>query len=982
MSNSGGTLTLPSPTHPHHHVDVPAGIRSLRRSISRSPSKFPVMRTASQSSSDAGSSPSTPTIRRVQSQYFGQNASFHSPCGNQPHTQSPLATPFRPSVKLSLRSAKSTKSPASGSPSGRPFSRHRTSPKSPSRRALSQASSTSGNSIPSTTPPPSSSLESPPSGQENINIFRTRSPAHRKAANRHSMHLDVTGSSQSGNSRAPDANNANHSKTPSTSVVSPLKRSDAIMNLDQTFSGSPQAKRRSYGPSNIVTDFNNIFDAPAPPPNLEFQNDTDYEWTPMDSTNITESAISTTPSSTRRTGSLRRSTIQQRERSWGKRSGSQHLAQGSHDIATPQRERLSWGKRQAAMQLTQGSNETVTPNGKNRGRLSMDHFMPPPARESPFTMPGPLPNPSAHIFNQQTHQPHPLSNAMTTSSSSGSSFAGASPVQFHAPITEKSRAPMNFSKSLPIGAVRPQPERTDQAIGSVSTPDYKNARPYEGAFASTGLISKMNRHPEIAPLGGGYGAVPDTPCKKQPSGYATYPPLPMSGNAKTRGRHIRHTFGQPSTPGGATPSCPNIFTDKPRSIHFGSGFSNHSRTGSLLSLHSDDGRSPLQPNEYTESGFDGDLPPTPTKQTMVPRSSNKLGLSNESPTTNRRLPAPMSAVGMGTIFQQDTAASSKYSSLKQSHSDGYPGRHDVASVRDAPESPMFGLCRFPISPAISPSLNRSRGQRTLLSTPVPFKSNSNVPFVESTRNHDAKKSSVTAASPLERLDFAETASPRTPQASIMPPDASRLSISNAADNRLFPGTGDRNSLFQPATPTTRQEKPSTFLERRAITPINGMPSHDLDERLMIRFGKVEFIGKGEFSEVYKVTNLPQPARITQNGFFTTPTHRTPSHSSAKVYAVKKLTLPIGGKKDRALRLREVCVLNSLRGRDHILQIIDNWEENSCLYIQTEYCEEGSLDKFLSVIGLRGRLDDFRIWKILLEIGTVCTKLMNDVCHTN
>lgn len=696
------------------------------------------------------------------------------------------------------------------------------------------------------------------------------------------MHLDVTGSSQSGNSRAPDANNANHSKTPSTSVVSPLKRSDAIMNLDQTFSGSPQAKRRSYGPSNIVTDFNNIFDAPAPPPNLEFQNDTDYEWTPMDSTNITESAISTTPSSTRRTGSLRRSTIQQRERSWGKRSGSQHLAQGSHDIATPQRERLSWGKRQAAMQLTQGSNETVTPNGKNRGRLSMDHFMPPPARESPFTMPGPLPNPSAHIFNQQTHQPHPLSNAMTTSSSSGSSFAGASPVQFHAPITEKSRAPMNFSKSLPIGAVRPQPERTDQAIGSVSTPDYKNARPYEGAFASTGLISKMNRHPEIAPLGGGYGAVPDTPCKKQPSGYATYPPLPMSGNAKTRGRHIRHTFGQPSTPGGATPSCPNIFTDKPRSIHFGSGFSNHSRTGSLLSLHSDDGRSPLQPNEYTESGFDGDLPPTPTKQTMVPRSSNKLGLSNESPTTNRRLPAPMSAVGMGTIFQQDTAAST---------------------------------------------------------------------------------------SPLERLDFAETASPRTPQASIMPPDASRLSISNAADNRLFPGTGDRNSLFQPATPTTRQEKPSTFLERRAITPINGMPSHDLDERLMIRFGKVEFIGKGEFSEVYKVTNLPQPARITQNGFFTTPTHRTPSHSSAKVYAVKKLTLPIGGKKDRALRLREVCVLNSLRGRDHILQIIDNWEENSCLYIQTEYCEEGSLDKFLSVIGLRGRLDDFRIWKILLEIGT-------------
>src|SRR5512140_1124596 len=37
-NGSGGTLTLPSPTHVHH-VDV-AAVRSLRRSLSRSPSKF------------------------------------------------------------------------------------------------------------------------------------------------------------------------------------------------------------------------------------------------------------------------------------------------------------------------------------------------------------------------------------------------------------------------------------------------------------------------------------------------------------------------------------------------------------------------------------------------------------------------------------------------------------------------------------------------------------------------------------------------------------------------------------------------------------------------------------------------------------------------------------------------------------------------------------------------------------------------------
>ncbi|KAG6041752.1 hypothetical protein E4U41_002179 [Claviceps citrina] len=46
FSNGGGTLALPSPTHAHH-MDVTSAVRSLRRSISRSPSKF-LSRTNSQ----------------------------------------------------------------------------------------------------------------------------------------------------------------------------------------------------------------------------------------------------------------------------------------------------------------------------------------------------------------------------------------------------------------------------------------------------------------------------------------------------------------------------------------------------------------------------------------------------------------------------------------------------------------------------------------------------------------------------------------------------------------------------------------------------------------------------------------------------------------------------------------------------------------------------------------------------------------------
>ncbi|KAI5861232.1 kinase-like protein [Durotheca rogersii] len=882
MSNGGGTLTLPSPTHPHnHHVDVQAGLRSLRRSLSRSPSKFSLVRTASQSSSDQGSP--SPSIRRVQSQYFGPNTSIPSPSGNQPHGQSPLATPFRPSVKLSLRSGKSTKSPISGSTSGRPFSRHRTSPKSPSRRALGLASA-SGNSF-----PPSHS--SPPSlavalGQENVNFFRTRSPASRKAvekpANRHSVHLDMTDSSQLATSRFTEALNSPPTPPPpSTSVVSPLKRNDATMNFDQSLSGSPKAKRRSYGPLSLGGDFN-IFDHAPASSHFEFQEDAvrEYDWTSPDAATASEPLTSPSAAAMRRAGTLRKSTIQQRERlSWGKRQAAQQLSPNSNEATTPQqRERTSWGKRQAAQQLSQNLNEVATPNTKSRPRLSLDHFMPPPSRDSPFNTQGPLPNPSAHIPNQQTHQPHPLSRAMTTSSS-GSSISDESPTSF-VKLSEKPRLAMNFSKSLPIGAVRPQRENQDPATASLSTPDYKSIRPFEGAFASTGLVSKMNRFPEKVPTTGGFGPVPDTPCKKHPNGFATYPPPPLTGNVKSRGRHIRHTFGVPSTPFDPTPNrTANIFGEQTRPVIF-PGFSKHSRRGSLLSLHSDDGRSPLEQYSDTHINNDGDVPPTPTKQqTMSQSSSSFHQLPNESPTARRRF-TPTSAARACASLQQDSAAN---------------------------------------------------------------------------------------LSPLERLEFVESTTPQTPQESVAPLDASRLSISNVNENTLFPGSGP-NSSFPPATPTTRHNG-SLFIERRAITPINGIPAHDLDEVLMSRFAKVEFIGKGEFSQVYQVTEMAQPLVAVQPSFFSTPTHRRPSSpSSAKVYAVKKLTVPIQGIRDRAFRRREVSVLEALKGRSHILQLIDSWEENNSLYIQTEFCEEGSLDLFLSFVGLKGRLDDFRIWKIMLEIG--------------
>ena len=90
----------------------------------------------------------------------------------------------------------------------------------------------------------------------------------------------------------------------------------------------------------------------------------------------------------------------------------------------------------------------------------------------------------------------------------------------------------------------------------------------------------------------------------------------------------------------------------------------------------------------------------------------------------------------------------------------------------------------------------------------------------------------------------------------------------------------------------------------------------------------------------------------------------------RVWAVKKSRYPYAGARDRQRKIQEVDVLKNLGHNDHILGFVDSWEESNHLYIQTEFCEEGTLDVFLAQAGLKARLDDFRIWKILLELSLV------------
>ncbi|WYZ41604.1 hypothetical protein EsH8_V_000499 [Colletotrichum jinshuiense] len=862
-NSSGGTLTVPSPTHVHHVDVLASSVRSLRRSISRSPSKFNMARTNSPSSESSHSGSHTPVQQQSPCRrytptptppsssnldnIFEQQIQSQTPAGLPPSMTSTtpfsspptLATPFRPSVRLSLRSAKTSK--VTGSPS-RPATRLRMSPKSPLKRALNATTDSGVNST------PSSSSSSEASGQENNQSTAQQSPHTRSTlqkSSRHSLHLDVSGHAQQTNIFKHLEGQGDSQGAPGSGA---LKRSDAIMNLDQASLGSPVAKRRSlHGISNFsqnTSDFN-IFDTTSSTPSKtnfdihdEASREREYELFGSSVLTHREPLPSPTPPPAvpRRTGSLRRSTLQQRQ----------------HD-------RSSWGRKSGASHLAQMGGEFSTPNVKNRPRLSMDQFLPPQLpRDSPFSSSGPLPNPSAHPVERSSHQPHPLSKTLVTSTS-GNSLEEQNNSMPPPYVFERPRAPLNFARSMPYGSTRPSFMQEDDA----NVTPFKAAKPWAGAFMSTGLVSKVNRNPEEFD---NKLTMPDTPCKKPTNGFATFPPPPGSVVKKSN----RYSFGgMPSTPFNA-PGAPSRSTfgnpGKGLGIFQRIG-SRHARRGSVLSLD-EDKKFSLDTNFNIGLGTESDAPPTPTKQGLTPQGltpslSNLSEQSIESPSAKRSLPPPMSAV--------------------------------------------------------RPMISR-----------------------EST------------ASPVEQR------SPRTPSTHVVLPDASCLSISNPTESK---------SAATPVTPSGRDSFQSTTTQ--LMTPVNAGRggNADVDDSLYSRFDKVEMVGKGEFSSVYRVVKAGYSRASFLSVFSGTPT-KNPRESPEpdRIYAVKKARRQFTGPKDRLSKLREVHALQALTHADHVVHYVDSWEFNQYLYIQTEYCDEGTLDKFLSNVGRKGRLDDFRIWKVIHDIG--------------
>ncbi|KAI6784209.1 uncharacterized protein J7T54_004755 [Emericellopsis cladophorae] len=727
---------------------------------------------------------------------------------------------------------------------------------------------------------------------------------------RHSLHLDVSGSSGTAFLKALDVK----------AEVAPisaggLKRNDAMMNLDQPYQGSPVPKRRSmHGASNPEpTSERSIFEGCSSPAantaGFTIHEDSNAG-TPEDPTNSNHmgrpeaQAAPPTPSPglSKRASSTRKSSILPRygeKTSWGKRFGQRHLAQLE--------------------------NEAVSTPPRTRTPIFTANFEPPTVGPL-FGSTTPIGNPptqSTSIFqfaeNKNAAGHHPLAQSTTLSaSSSGNSFTEETSSAMPAPPVFN-RAPLHpFSQSLPLGAERPSNgystiQQSTPAPGSLL---------YQGAFGSTGMVSKFNRNPEqvekkIVP--------PDTPCKpwRKPSErFYTYPSAstPCS-NRKTKSNN-RNSFSGISS----LTFQPPADASQPRDDKTDQEPSNFGRRSifSRTIRHADvDGDVKLSDDsDYETAALFG----TPTKNGLTTSFSNLSNLSElsencsddslDSPSANRRSNGPRdplsSAMRPSPLRQADCKFISrlprycKNSSLEQ-----------LANYTDS--LPSFGRNR---------ALRVSNPPSTLFASQKVF----------------AKISGVGTASPL-----ADSLTPRTPQELFLPENTSQLSISN---NKLSPATPRSQREFRSSTATFSTPVHDDF---RASTMA-------LEPVLQSRFDKVEHLSEeGEFSIIFKVTEKSEPLD------FSLSRRQSPSSLKEQIFVVKKTKQPYHGRRDRERKLREATILRALRDNDHIVQYVADWEVNDHLYIQTEFCENGSLKNFLDLNGDKGRVDDFCIFKILLDL---------------
>lgn len=726
---------------------------------------------------------------------------------------------------------------------------------------------------------------------------------------------------------------------------SPLKRSDAVMNLNHAT--SPAVKRRTFCAGIKSSSFELFRD-----------NRDDSVDTTDSETEMATNDVLTRPTLTSSSFYGRHTT------SFGSQSQTASRPRRSFERSSESPRKSKSGLRQrlrlpsTASSATSGASDVMRlplgPQSLSVGEdLSSKPHKPPPLRVS---------------------FPHPLSKALSpTSPTPPASFGRGIKSGFEDRFaSEESATKLDFSKSLPLGALRQPLESRQTSLASsqqsstesIETPRrYQMARPDPAAFRSTGLISKKHRNPEdMPPPPAGQRRMPDTPCKRGLNGFTFGESPTPNHNAFVEPPLRQSSFDTPSKTVLIPATGGPLTSSKPASTIFGTSvtFGSLNRCASFASLIDED-QSQSGVQQDSQSSND-ELPPTPTKQVSNTKSGSlRSSLFGRHPPLSGNLFQPPAATPQINLATTNVSQDSPCKYISSIPAPGL-GSSLVERLDDTIQCFTTVGDSSPLSP-LSFAQVRLERQSTRTYASSSLRNKTHRPNASSSLRW--KPAKPIRPTPVFRSSIPISLAhvvPRTPVDNGVP-DPSSLSISPNDKNTASPvGTNGlwHNGSFTPATPTHRDVHTIPETPRApAITPSHHQLPEDFDAVLTKRFTKVEKWASGEFSNVYKVHDASRTLLFE-------------TKRADDVYAIKKSRLPYHSAKMRENQLREAQIMGALsksetEGSDHVVRMINSWEASGHLYIQTEFCSDGNLEQFLDRIGNKDRLDDFRIWKILREI---------------
>lgn len=169
-----------------------------------------------------------------------------------------------------------------------------------------------------------------------------------------------------------------------------------------------------------------------------------------------------------------------------------------------------------------------------------------------------------------------------------------------------------------------------------------------------------------------------------------------------------------------------------------------------------------------------------------------------------------------------------------------------------------------------------------------------------------------------------------------------------------------------STPTKNKRLPSTpIIKKIQKVMVNGeimesqLKGEIVDNHLNEKFGtnNIKYLSKGEFSVAFECNFDNQKFAIKRS--------KRPVIGKLETKNIKReieaLRVLTSVKDNESLNLKE-----QNEGKEYLVYFIEAWEFNNYYYIMTELCEGGTLFNFLQD-NKNYKIDEFRIWKILIEI---------------